>query len=86
MQVHYDEGVANHIGPEPCAGIRENVGEASAGLTRRVAGEPFLARLQELLRPAVVKVLIDPFLAAKFSNAVFAAKAFQTMRIFSSAE
>ena len=35
-----------------------------ARLTRRVAGEPFLARLQELLRPTVVQVLIDPFLAA----------------------
>jgi hypothetical protein len=23
MQVHYDEGVANRIGPEPCVGIRE---------------------------------------------------------------
>ena len=32
MQVHYDEGVANHIGPEPCAGLREDVGEASAGV------------------------------------------------------
>ena len=31
MQVHYDEGVANHIGPEPCVGVRERVGEASAG-------------------------------------------------------
>ena len=31
MQVHYDEGVAIHIGPKPCAGIREGVGEASAG-------------------------------------------------------
>ena len=31
MQVHYDEGIANHIGPEPCAGIREDVGEASVG-------------------------------------------------------
>ena len=31
MQVHYDEGVANHIGPEPCAGAREGVGEASVG-------------------------------------------------------
>ena len=31
VQVHHDEGVANHIGPEPCAGIREDVGEASAG-------------------------------------------------------
>ena len=31
MQVHYDEGIANHIGPELFAGIREDVGEASAG-------------------------------------------------------
>ena len=31
MQVHYDEGVAIRIGPEPCAGSREGVGEASAG-------------------------------------------------------
>ncbi len=31
MQVHYDERVANHIGPEPCAGVREGVGEASVG-------------------------------------------------------
>jgi hypothetical protein len=41
------------------------------------AGEPFLARLQELLRPTVVEVLIDPFLAAQLSNAVLAARAFQ---------
>src|SRR5262249_37106039 len=41
------------------------------------AGEPFLARLQELLRPTVVQVLIDPFLAAQLSNAVLAAQAFQ---------
>ena len=40
------------------------------------AGEPFLARLQELLRPTVVQVLIDPFLAAQISNAVLAAQAF----------
>jgi len=31
VQVHYDEGIANHIGPEPCAGHREVVGEASVG-------------------------------------------------------
>lgn len=31
MKVHYDEGVATHIGPKPCAGIREGVGEASVG-------------------------------------------------------
>jgi hypothetical protein len=31
VQVHCDEGAAIHIGPEPCTGIREDVGEASAG-------------------------------------------------------
>jgi hypothetical protein len=31
VQVHCDEGVATHIGPKPCAGICEDVGEASAG-------------------------------------------------------
>ena len=31
MQVPYGEGVAIHIGPEPCAVVREGVGEASAG-------------------------------------------------------
>ena len=31
MQVHYDEGIANHIGPEPCAVVRKGGGEASAG-------------------------------------------------------
>jgi hypothetical protein len=31
VQVHYGEGVAIHIGPEPCAGTREGDGEASVG-------------------------------------------------------
>ena len=31
MQVHYGEGVAIRIGPKPCVGTREGVGEASAG-------------------------------------------------------
>ena len=31
MQVHCDEGVANRIGPAPCADAREGIGEASAG-------------------------------------------------------
>ena len=31
MKVHYDEGLANRIGPEPCAGTREGTGEASVG-------------------------------------------------------
>ena len=45
MQVHCDEGIANHIGPEPCAGIREGVGEASAG---ERAGQP-LSRDRKLI-------------------------------------
>jgi len=31
VQVPYGEGVAIRIGPEPCAGVREDAGEASAG-------------------------------------------------------
>ena len=31
MRVHYDEGVAIHIGPEPCVGVREDGDEASVG-------------------------------------------------------
>jgi hypothetical protein len=31
VQVHCDEGIANHIGPEPCGGIREDIFEASVG-------------------------------------------------------
>lgn len=31
MQVHCNEGLANHIGPEPCVCIREDAVEASAG-------------------------------------------------------
>jgi hypothetical protein len=37
VQVPDDEGIANHIGPKPCAGIREGVGEASVGVR---AGQP----------------------------------------------
>jgi hypothetical protein len=31
VQVHYDEGVAIHIGPEPCVDVREDDDEASVG-------------------------------------------------------
>ena len=31
MRVRHGEGIASHIGPEPCAGVREDIGEASAG-------------------------------------------------------
>ena len=45
MQVPYDEGIANYIGPKPCAGNREGVGEASAGVH---AGQP-LSRDRKLV-------------------------------------
>jgi hypothetical protein len=32
VQVSYDEGVANHIGPESCAVVREGLGEALTGV------------------------------------------------------
>ena len=38
MRIHYDEGIANHIGPEPCAVVREDLGEASVG---ECIGQPF---------------------------------------------
>ena len=45
MQVPYDEGVANHIGPESCAGVREGGGEA---LTGERIGQP-LSRENDLI-------------------------------------
>ena len=43
MQVHYDEGLANDIGPEPCGGLREETDEKSVGarvgaVSRRESG------------------------------------------------
>ena len=49
MRVRRNEGVAIHIGPEPCAVIREGVGEASAG--ERI-GQP-LSRESDLAQGAV---------------------------------
>jgi hypothetical protein len=37
VEVHCDEGIANHIGPEPCACTREDAREASVGVR---AGQP----------------------------------------------
>jgi hypothetical protein len=36
VEVLYDEGLANHIGPEPCGGLREEADEKSVGA--RVGG------------------------------------------------
>ena len=46
MEVHCDEGVANHIGPEPCAGVREDAGEASAG---ECIGQPLSREIDVIL-------------------------------------
>ena len=55
MQVHRDEGIANRIGPEPCACAREGAGEASAG---EHVGQP-LSRERKLVPGA------DAFCAAE---------------------
>jgi hypothetical protein len=38
VEVRHDEGLAPHIGPEPCVGAREGTGEASA---RECTGQPW---------------------------------------------
>jgi triphosphatase len=40
VQVHYDEGVAIHIGPEPCVGVRKDADEAVGRGGHRPAIEP----------------------------------------------
>lgn len=59
MKVHYDEGIANHVGPEPCAGVREVVGEASVGVR---IGQPLsLENIFTLGADAVVKAESNTF-------------------------
>ena len=48
MEVHCDEGVAIHIGPEPCVAVREDGSEASAG---ECIGQP-LSRVSNTSRGA----------------------------------
>ncbi len=51
MQVRYDEGIANHIGPEPCVVTREGGVEASAGesIGQPLSRESHLSRMPTLL-------------------------------------
>ena len=69
VRVSGDLGGRGHASPwcVDCAG----------GMSRRDAGKPLLTGLQELFRPTVIEVLIEPFLATEFSDAVLAAKALQ---------
>ena len=64
MQVLCDEGIAIHIGPEPCAGVREDVGEASVGGR---AGQP-LSRDRKLL-PGADAVCVAEGNTSKRANA-----------------
>jgi hypothetical protein len=52
VQVHYGEGVAIRIGPEPCVGTREGAGEASVG---EHIGQPWSRESLEVLGADVVK-------------------------------
>ena len=53
MKVPHGEGVAIHIGPEPCVGIREDVGEASVG---ERMGQPLSRESKIVLGADVVRI------------------------------
>jgi hypothetical protein len=55
VKVHCDEGVAIHVAPDPCAGVREDVGEASAG---ECAGQP-LSRESKIVPSADVVIITE---------------------------
>ena len=70
MQVLYDEGVATHIDPEPCAGVREDVGEASAG---ERAGQP-LSRDRKLVPGADAVCVAEGDMSRRVSASVWMAR------------
>ena len=47
------------------------------GVAGGIAGKPLLARLEEVLRPAIIDVLVQPLAATQFRNRVLAAQAFK---------
>jgi hypothetical protein len=55
VKVHCDEGVAIRIGPEPCAVLREENGEASVGVR---AGQP-LSRVNIFIPSANTVVNVE---------------------------
>jgi hypothetical protein len=54
VKVRCDEGVANHIGPEPCAVVREDLGEASVG--ERI-GQPLSCEIDVILGAHAVRLV-----------------------------
>ena len=53
VQVRYDEGIAIHIGPEPCVAVRKGGGEASVG--ERIGQPLSLVKIHILGADAVAK-------------------------------
>ena len=53
MKVRHGEGIANHIGPEPCAVVREGIGEASAGDR---TGQPLSREIDVILGADAVRL------------------------------
>ena len=70
MQVLCDEGVATHIGPEPCAGVREDAGEASAG---EWASQP-LSRDRKLIPGADAVCVAESNMSRRVSASVWTAR------------
>ena len=56
VQVLHEEGVANHLGPEPCVGTREGDGEASAG---ERAGQPLSRERNRVLGADAFQIAED---------------------------
>lgn len=55
MRVRHDEGLAIHVDPKPCIGVREGGGEASAGES---VGQP-LSRESDISRDADAVSLVE---------------------------
>ena len=70
MRVRRNEGVATHIDPEPCAGIREDVGEASAG---ERAGQP-LSRDRKLIPGADAVCVVEGNMSKSASASTWATR------------
>jgi hypothetical protein len=54
VKVRHGEGIASHIGPEPCVGPREGVGEASVGdgIGQPLSHERLLDPVADAVAPA----------------------------------
>jgi hypothetical protein len=71
VQVHYDEGVAIYIGPEPCVGVREDGGEASVG---EGIGQPLSREKHEPQNPADWDCLSRAMRARTLATGLFLAE------------